>query len=167
MTPEACKTCVKMMEQNGEMFCLASNRPRLCVELLLHGCPLGLFPRDASAYMTYLISAPQRGRQSPKIPPSADGEGRVIIGSGCGGCDEEEYILASEGLVEERKRICRENSCGSYRHLVGLSFCGNFVIYAVTNALKSLIGPNDPKSCGCQLDLKWRLKGSKCPQNLW
>ena len=68
-------------------------------------------------------------------------------------------------LVEQRKQICLQ--CDVYQTKYGLSYCGNFLIDAVKKIVKETLTDEKAMSCGCVLDIKWRMKNQKCPQGKW
>lgn len=85
----------------------------------------------------------------------------------CGESEKTEQTDTSvdKNIVDSRKKICKE--CDVVTHFMGLTYCGNFLVDAVTKVIKETLTHEKAKSCGCVLDIKWRMKNAKCPQGKW
>ena len=78
-------------------------------------------------------------------------------------------FVSSEAEVTERKRICTQ--CPYYSS--GLGTCGppvnpQKVKYELKDGIpKKKKGGKHGKTCGCFLQLKWRIEGAACPLGAW
>lgn len=63
--------------------------------------------------------------------------------------------VASSAIVPPRRAACAQ--CDKLTKLGNAWFCGTPLVGGVL----------DPATCGCLLNIKWHLRGQKCPQSRW